>query len=236
MEWIPMVNNKRRALSVLIGTSMLSLMLVSFGCLKPILVLGYLIAGPPSIEPDYETQTKKSMTDKDVKVAVVCYVPKDLMWDNRKLNFFISTIVANNMLSKKIVIIRPERVQEWLRKHSDKWDTPKEIGRAVGATHVVYIEIEKYTLYEKGNSNLHRGRAELGVTVTEIGQEDSFGEDSSEIIYRKQLTSQYPLATGRSTSDVTPARFQNLYLRRLGDEIGRLFYRHYNGDDISDAT
>ena len=48
------------------------LLLTQAGCLKQMLFLGYLIGGPPSIEPDFDRNAKKSMTGKDVTVAVVC--------------------------------------------------------------------------------------------------------------------------------------------------------------------
>jgi hypothetical protein len=42
------------------------------------LLLGLLIAGPPTVEPEFDRQTKESMTDKDVTVAVVCFAPTEV--------------------------------------------------------------------------------------------------------------------------------------------------------------
>jgi hypothetical protein len=46
----------------------------------------------------------------------------------------------------------------------------------------------------------------------------------------------WPLAAPRSTSDITYARFRMMFLQYLSERVGRLFYEHYNGDDIGEAT
>lgn len=200
------------------------------GCLQQILFLGYLIGGPPSIEPDFETMTKKSLTDKDVTVAVVCYAPVELQHDFSKVDQEVCRYVANRLNQHKIKVVNPDRVHAWLDKNAD-WDKPEEIGAAFKTTYVIYIDLEKYSLYEENSANLYRGRAELQVSVWEM-QDD----DSAEKIYTKELTSRYPLAVPRSTSEITYYRFKRQYLSRLSEEIGRLFYESYNGADIPDAT
>ena len=54
-----------------IYAALLLLPLALTGCLKPLIFWGYLLGGPPSIEPDFDLMTKKSMTDKEATVAVV---------------------------------------------------------------------------------------------------------------------------------------------------------------------
>ena len=61
--------------------------------------------------------------------------------------------------------------------------------------------------------------------------EDGYGEQ----IYTKELLSQWPLRAPRSTSEVTYSTFKQQYMGRLSEEIGRLFYEYYNGDDIPEA-
>ena len=96
---------------------------------------------------------------------------------------------------------------------------------------MIYIDLHKFSLYEPGNQQLFRGRAEALVSVIEV-DENGDGEK----IYTKELTSIFPLAVARSTYDVAYSRFKREYLSRLSEEIGRLFYEHYNGDDIPDAS
>ena len=50
------------------------------GC-QQFVILGYLLGGPPSIEPDFDTQTGQSLVDKKKTVLVLCYAPKEIQWD-----------------------------------------------------------------------------------------------------------------------------------------------------------
>ncbi|MFP6768997.1 MAG: hypothetical protein VB859_12550, partial [Planctomycetaceae bacterium] len=66
----------RRLFRISVHTTAAALVILSLtGCLKQLLFLGLLIHGPPSIEPDFDSRTGKSMTAKDVKVAVICEAP-----------------------------------------------------------------------------------------------------------------------------------------------------------------
>ena len=193
------------------------------------ILLGYLIGGPPSIQPDFDKLTKESMTDKGVKVAVVCFAPDEI-----RLNFIdadkdIAKYIAHRLFQHKIVVIQPDRVQDWLDRHDD-WDKPDEIGEATGATHVIFVDMHKYNLFEENSHELFRGKAELLVSVFKMQK-----GDQAEKIYTKELTSLYPLSAPRATSEISYDRFRRQYLGRLSEEVGRLFYEYFNGDDIADV-
>jgi hypothetical protein len=214
---------KRLAMALLLLCSALAA-----GC-QYIVLAGYLIGGPPTIEPDFDKMTKKSLTDRGVKVVVVCFVPDEI-----RLNFIdadkeIASHVAHRLFQHKIVVVHPDRVQEWLDKHDD-WNKAEEIGEATGATHIVYIDVHKYTLYAENSHELYEGRAEVLVSVSEMQK-----DNSAEKIYTKELTSKYPLQAPRSASEISFEHFRRQYLGRLSEEIGRLFYEYSNGDDLADV-
>ena len=142
----------------------------------------------------------------------------------------IAKYVSYRMVEHKIRTVNPDRVNDWLDRNDD-WDKPEEIGAALGATYVVYIDLNDFSLYEENSHNLYRGRADIMVNVIKIDP-DGTGDE----IYSKEHISRFPLAVPRSTYDVTYSNFKRQYLARLSEEIGRLFYEHYNGDDIPDAT
>lgn len=199
------------------------------GC-NYVVLAGYLIGGPPSIEPDFDKTTQKSMTDKDVTVAVVCYAPPELKWDFHSIDKELAKYVSFRLAEHKIQIVNPDRVADWLDRNDD-WDAPPDIGRALGVTYVIYIDLHKYSLYEMGSSHLYRGRAEALVSVFEMD-----GASDGEKVFSREIISQYPLAVPRSTYEVSYTTFKRQYLSRLSEEIGRLFYEYYNGDDIPDAS
>ncbi len=216
--------------SLLTIVAALLLPLTLTGCLKPLILLGYLIGGPPSIEPDFDVNTKKSMTAKDVKVAVVCYAPLEVKYDFSAIDHELAKYLSFRLVQHKIKTITPDSVRAWLDENPD-WDEPSEIGKALQVKYVVYIDLESFSLYEEHSANLYRGHSEGMVSVFEI---DEAGD--GEKIYSREITSRFPLASPRSTMEVAYSTFKQQYLSRLSEEIGRLFYEHYNGDDIPDAT
>ncbi|MEX0703336.1 MAG: hypothetical protein WD069_14675 [Planctomycetales bacterium] len=217
--------------SFLRGTLAAALLPLAAGC-QYVVLGGYLLGGRPSYEPRFDAETKRSMTDKDVTVAVVCYLPKEHKWDFPGIDDEITKHVCHRLKDHQIQVIRPEHVRAWLDEHPD-WDRPEEIGEAFGATYVIYLDVLDFSLYEAGRSNLYRGRSEVAVKVTAM---DPRHKGEGEEIYTANLISKYPLEIPRDTHDVTYERFKLEYLARLSEEIGRNFYEHYAGDDMSDAT
>lgn len=216
--------------SVILMLAMLIGLMSSVSGCNYLILAGYLLGGPPAIEPDFETSTGKSMTDKEVTVAVVCFAPKEVLYTFAHVDREVAKHVAYRLHSHKIRTINPDVVQRWVDENPN-WDEPEEIGKSLGATHVVYIDLTNYSLFEENSHELFRGRADGEVTVYEM-DEDGEGEP----IYSKELISRYPLAAPRSVFEVSRAGFQQAFLSRLSEEIGRLFYEHFNGDDIPDAT
>lgn len=201
------------------------------GCLKPLIFWGYLLGGPPSIEPDFDRMTQKSMTDKDATVAVVCYAPLDVKYDFSAIDHELAKYLTYRLVQHKVKVTNPDQVRAWLDENPDNWDEPSEIGKALGVKYVVYIELESFNLWEEHSHDLLRGHAEGTVSVIEI-DEDGEGEK----IFTKEITSLFPTVAPRAATEVPFATFKQQYLARLSEEIGRLFYEHYNGDDIPDAT
>ncbi len=194
------------------------------GC-NYLLFAGYLIGGPPSIAPAFDTETGLSMTDKEVTVAVVCFAPKEVKWDFANIDYDLAKYVSNRMFLKKIKVINPDRIRAWLDKHPD-WDSPDEIGAAFGASYVVHIEVNDFSLYEKNSSDLFRGRSDVLVTVWQMDGE------TGEQVFTRNLESVYPRAVPRSTYDTKYTTFKREYFEVLSEDIGQLFYEHYNGDDL----
>lgn len=200
------------------------------------MVAAYLIGGPPSVEPDYEVATRASLTDKDVIVAVVCYAPLDLKSDigNETIDRDLARYVSQMLTLNKIQVRRPDQVAAWMARNPD-WTEASEIGEAMQVTHVLYLDLHKFSLYEENSADLYRGRSEVIVTVTSGGVGDEAGGDWEDV-YNRDVVSRYPLAVPRSASAQGLEAFKKEYLTRLSDDIGRLFYPHWNGDDFDDAA
>ena len=225
---MPHPTTTRRAARLLVPAGLCTLLA---GC-NMFMVAAYLISGPPGVEPDFEVVTRGSLTEKDTVVAVVCYAPTDVKADigNEKIDQEIARYVAQKLTVNKIAVRSPDEVWAWLDRNPD-WDEIEEIGEAMAVDHVIYIDLTRFSLWEENSHNLYRGRAEAVVSVVEMSP-DGGGEE----VYGQEIVSRYPLAVPRSSTSQSYPNFKQEYLLRLSEEIGRLFYPHYNGDDFQDAA
>jgi hypothetical protein len=214
-----------RALGVVVC---LGLALSTSGCAQFVL-LGLLLGGPPSIEPDFDAETGKSLSKKDTKVVVVCYAPTELKWNFSSIDDEIAAHVSYRLFEHKIQCIEPDYVRAWVDQHPD-WEVASEIGKAFDADYVIEIELESFSLYEEGNTtSLYRGRTVGTVHVSDM-------KDDGDRIFNKEIDFAFPTRVPRSAYDQSLISFKREYLSRLSEKIGFMFYEHYSGDMIGWAN
>ncbi|WP_437192318.1 hypothetical protein [Planctomicrobium sp. SH527] len=201
------------------------------GCAQ-FVILSYLIHGPPTIEPDFDTETGKSMTKPGTTVAVVCFAPKELQWKFPQIDHQVATAVAYRLGQNHITMIHPDYVKAWTDAHPG-WEKASEIGKAFNATYVVEIELAEFSLHEGTSTTLYRGNTEAYVHVVEM---DAEGEGEGERIFTKEIDFVFPTKVPRQSFDQSLNAFQKEYLSRLSDRIGYLFYERFSGDMISWAS
>lgn len=194
------------------------------------MLLGLLIAGPPTVEPEFDRVTKESMSEKDVTVAVVCFAPTEVRYSFENIDHELAKYVAFRLRENKINIVPPDQVRAWLDEHKD-WDKPEEIGEAFKTTYVIYIDLNEFSLYEEGTASLYRGRSEAVVSAWKM---DSDG--TAEKIFSMEKISKYPQQQPVSTTEESYSNFKGRYLSRLSDEIGRFFYEYYLADEIGTGS
>lgn len=218
---------QQKLLSTLTGLSLCGLL---SGC-RAVLLLGLLIGGPPTIEPEFDAQTKKSMSDKDVTVAVVCFAPTEVRYSFENIDAELAKYVSLRLTANKIVCVPADRVRAWLEENKD-WDKPEEIGNAFKTTYVIYIDLNEFSLFEEGTSALYRGRSEAIVSVWEMNEDDG----TASKIFQTEKRSTFPSQNPVSVSEETYQNFKGRYLSRLSDEIGRFFYEYYTSDEIGSGS
>lgn len=197
------------------------------GC-NYLMVFGYLIGGPPSVEPLFDKETKECMTDRGVKVAVVCFAPNDIKYNFDNIDNELAQYVSFQLHTHKISVISPDLVKAWLEENKD-WDKPEEIGAYFKTSYVIYIDLNEFTLYEEGSAELYRGRAEAIVSVWKMDDD----QEHAEKIFSAEKVSKYPLHQATSSTDKSYNTFKGEYLTRLSDEIGRFFYEYLISDEIA---
>ncbi|MEZ6055864.1 MAG: hypothetical protein R3C01_04090 [Planctomycetaceae bacterium] len=215
---------------LMVATCLLGMISLSLtGCAQAVL-LGYLIGGPPSIEPAFETETKKSIVGTGEKVVVICYADPGVRLKHAKIDYEMSSRVASMFAENNIKVVEPEYVRDWIDKHRD-WETADEVGEALGAKYVVEIELIDFSLYEENSAILFRGRTEGSVNCYLLSE-----GGHSEKIFATDLSFTFPLSQPRTSYETTEVDFKREYLSRLSEMIGQYFYPRYHGDRYSWAT
>ena len=220
----------RRGLRVMAGFCMLAVMLSCLSGCNYLIFFGYLIGGPPQLEPVFEKQTNQSFTDRGVRVAVVCYADNELKYQYDSIDHLVAVGVAARLKQNHVEVVNSEAVRVWLEENPD-WDTPDEVGAEFDATFVVYVDVSDFSLYEHDSRHLFRGRTEAIVSVYEMKAD---GEGKR--IFNHDLSSEFPRLGPRSASEVSYDSFRSEYLLRVSEEIGRMFYPYGSGDDVGSGT
>jgi len=213
-------HSRRSALSALLGGGLLT----ASGCAQ-FTLLGYLLGGPPSIEPDFDKETGKGLDNPEYKIAVICFAPTEMKLHHPKVDIEVASTVAYRFQQNDIPALNPDEVHAWLDQHRD-WDHAEEVGSALKATHVVEID-----LFEENSTQLYRGRTEAYINVYEMDE-----SGSGDRIYSKELDFTFPTEVPRSSYDQPLTNFKMEYLSRLSEKVGYLFYERYSGDLIPWAT
>jgi hypothetical protein len=131
-------------------------------------------------------------------------------------------------------IIRAPAVHKWLDEHPD-WKTPFDIGRGLGADHVVFVELRHVSFYQKeGWTNMYGGRAECSVSIYRIGNET---DEAGPIWGPKNYTYRFPNGLDEiASSDMNVGQFRESFLRHVAERLSWIFVPHPSsleyGDDI----
>ena len=202
------------------------------GC-NVVLLLGYLISGPPQIEPDFDKVTKKSLSKRNTTVVVYCYAPNELKYDQDKVDYEVAKCVAIRLNNQEIKVADPDRVYDWIDKHPD-FERDVELGAAFNANYVVKIELRDYSLFAERSHDLYQGRCDGIISVWEMDKKsDGTLKKTGKLIYSKDLLSRYPKEAPLPFNSYTTETFKKLFLAALSDEIGAKFYPTYAGDDYT---
>lgn len=213
---------------------MLLLTTVSYTGCTPILLLGYLIGGPPTKEPKFHEVTKKSMDARNTTVLVYCYAPNDLKYDQDKVDYEVAKTVALRLNAEGIKVVDPDRVYAWLDSNPD-FEREVELGAAFNATYLIKIDLHDYSLFAERSHDLYQGRCNGHISVWEMDMKSDgkTAKKSGKIIFSTDVASRYPKEMPVQSSQCTSEYFKKLFLSALSAEIGGLFYPTLVGEEFT---
>lgn len=222
-----------RALSrcLWIGCSPLVLCLTGCSVLAPFYFVAVMLGMDNRIPPRFQFPDGPHrilvVTTSDLGTQVdVGHIEREL---NEKVARLLFERLSAERKFKGIQVIKASKLARWQDEHPD-WHgkSPAEIGRALEADYVIFVEIDNFTLFEDGaNRQLLQAKAEVSVSVVRVE-----GEEGEVVFPRDTFNFEFPKGRSIHISDITPNRFRREMLQRLAEQIVWYFVPHGFGEDF----
>jgi len=192
---------------------LLTLLIVpTTGCLSGVLATGiYLWQGGNVVSAQCEALEGQ-------RVVVICRPPSSHEYRHvgaaRTIGKNISKKLAKNV--SDIDVVSPQEVDNWIDEQD--WDNFKDLGRAVKATRVVYVELDDFSLYK--GTTLYQGDADVRITVYDMtnGGEEIWERHVGQILF--------PRNSGIPSADKSIQVFQRQFVEIVSDQVAKFFYEH----------
>ncbi|MEM8945163.1 MAG: hypothetical protein AAGD11_08270 [Planctomycetota bacterium] len=200
---------RRRGLLILLVTAII---VPTTGCLHGILATGiYLWQGGNVVPAQCEDLI-------DQRVVVICRPPS-----SHEYRHAGAARTIGKRISKKLEInvdgvdvVSPQEVDNWIDEQD--WDNFKDLGRAVKATRVVYIELDDFSLYK--GATLYQGDANVKLSVYDMTQR-------GKLVWERNVGQiLFPRNSGIPAADKSIQVFQDQFVEVVSDQIASFFYEH----------
>lgn len=188
------------------------LLVPTTGCLHSILATGiYLWQGGNVVPAECEAL-------EDQRVVVVCRPPSSHEYRHagaaRTIGKRVSRMLEANVAN--IDVVSPQEVDNWIDEQD--WDNFKDLGRAVKATRIVYIELDDFSLYK--GATLYQGDADVSLSVYDM-------TDRGKLIWERRVGKiLFPRNSGIPAADKPIQDFQRQFVDVVSDQVARYFYEH----------
>lgn len=186
--------------------------LTSAGCVSGLLATGvYLWQGGNVVPAECKAL-------EDQRVVVVCRPPSSNEYRHagaaRSIGKLVSKKLADNV--KGIDVVSHSEVDNWVDEQD--WDNFKELGRAVKAKRVVYIELDNFDLYK--GTTLYQGDAEINVSVYDMS-------NPSQPVWERNIGQVlFPRNSGIPSADKPVQQFKRQFEEVVSEQIAVHFYKH----------
>ena len=182
------------------------------GCVHSILATGiYLFQGGDIVPAECEAL-------EDQRVVVICRPPSSHEYRHAGAARDIGK-QTSRLLKEKVSgidVVSPNEVDNWVDEQD--WDNFKDLGQAVKATRIVYIELDNFDLYK--GSTLYQGDAEVNVTVYDM-------TDRGEEIWERNIGQiLFPRNSGIPAADKPVQKFQAQFVDIVSQQVASHFYKH----------
>ncbi len=195
------------------GAALAAVVLVSnTGCIHSILATGvYLWQGGDVIPAE-----SKDLNNQ--RVVVVCRPPSSHEYRHagaaRDIGKNMSALLREEVPG--IDVVSPSEVDNWVDEQD--WENFKDLGRAVKATRIVYVELDNFDLYK--GATLYQGDADVTMTVYDMtdGGKEIWQRDIGQVLF--------PRNSGIPAADKPVQKFQRQFVDVVSRQLASYFYKH----------
>ena len=186
-------------------------------------IIGQAIAWP--IAPRHPKRKVEAEYTLDAeRLVIVPYAGNDVLFEYPTAPLEISRDIVHELaghLKKRVdVIVNPVRVAQWQESNLEWPNMSLEaIAKTFQADTLLYVELERYTMLEKGSPNLYRGQVRARVQVVAPAEEaNPVYESTVETVFPEQR----PVAEG----EISRRRIRATVTRLFARDVVRKFYDH----------
>jgi hypothetical protein len=184
----------------------------STGCIHSLIATGIYVWQGGDVVPAQCDALEKQ------RVVVVCRPPASHEYRNagasRAIGARVTAMLDENV--KGIEVVSPKEVDNWIDEQD--WENFRDLGRAVKASRVVYIELDDFNLY-KGKT-LYQGSAHVTISVYDM-------DNKGKLVWDRRLGEVlFPRNSGIPAADKSVQEFERQFVEVISTQIAEHFYKH----------
>ena len=200
------------------------------GC-APIILIGKMFFGDPTVSGAFQHATGVDLTEGKHKVLVLCSAPSMVDEGDLSLNYEIVEDVSRRLKREGIQLIESNDVRTWMDDNGGHLDDPRDLAEEFDVDFIIYIALARVTFHEENSPSLYRGQAGGEVFAYEVKK--TKGEVLVNEVFSKGFGSTYPDFHPVSADQIdSPRIFQKRFLDRISAQLAHLFYKHKVSEEI----
>ncbi|MDY3559621.1 hypothetical protein R5W23_000615 [Gemmata sp. JC673] len=212
----------------------------SIGC-NPLNIAAFIFAREDKVPARYPLAFKEG-PKKDKDEIVVVLLPQIAPGSNNpqfasathdladRLAKALPEMAKENKDKKKVKIVSQTEVGRFKSKNPNwKQMSTGELGQKLGADFVLEIYLDQLRLHDPNTRSIYDGRAEVFVSIYEIGA------DGGEMKDKYPLSFSYPKTARSVDSYPSESAFKALFIENLAIEIAKMHTDHKPSNSIADA-
>lgn len=186
------------------------------GCAAALMTPFYLIKGT-DVDPEFKKEVKE--LPKESTVVVICRSPYQNLFGaddpSRTMSLILTKKLSEKLEKKKFHWVSIERVEALFDENAFANESYEKMGVKVDADYVIGVDIDTFST--RHSPQYYQGKARVNVRLVEVA--------TGKTIFMKALPNYtYPPNAPWSVNDIAAEDFQDIFIIKVAEEIGILFY------------